>query len=642
MPKIGEFIRDLDLCVLEQNYGSALQCQMSGAQASRSKALLVPIVLGSMLVGCATSTPEATVLREVVHVDHAGSVSPDGTYLSFGREGEYEEFFVRDLLTGEDHLLAGRPGETGFYGAPFSPSGDEVAYSWSLQGATEIRVVGLDGTGLRVLYREPGVSANPQDWSANGRDLLVQLHKRLAQTTSLGVLSRATGSLREIHPPALGYDPVGLPGTARFSPDGRWIAFDAPADSSSANRDIFVVSVDGQVEAPVVKHLANDYLLEWSPDGKSILFGSDRTEAWDLWLVPVQEGKAIGAPEMIRQNVGPVLRGAGFTKEGSLHYVRYGWENDVYVATLGSSGQVTQTETVATHVADDSSVQWSPDGRSLVYARGAGNDWELVVRNNGTGVERRHASRVTRFHFFTPSWAPDGRAVVSAGRHDGYRGASLDSQGLYRTDVETGEVTPLVQGLGLCPPECVEWPVWSPTGEVIFVRYASALGVPRRVVARDLRSGAERELYRSVRGEEISQLAVSPDGQQLAIAWGDYNVGERAGVKVMSISGQNVRDLLSLPGLADFWMPLFAMAWAPDSRHLVYAPTQRGNKRVELKRVSIDGGAPEDLGLVMEGVWPYGLSVHPDGRRIAFTAGSPPREEVWALEKFLPPLREVK
>jgi Tol biopolymer transport system component len=77
------------------------------------------------------------------------------------------------------------------------------------------------------------------------------------------------------------------------------------------------------------------------------------------------------------------------------------------------------------------------------------------------------------------------------------------------------------------------------------------------------------------------------------------------------------------------------MAWAPDSRHLIYASTRRGDKRIELKRVSIDGGLPEDLGLALEGVWPYGMSVHPDGRRIVFSAGSPTREELWVLPEVV-------
>ena len=48
-----------------------------------------------------------------------------------------------------------------------------------------------------------------------------------------------------------------------------------------------------------------------------------------------------------------------------------------------------------------------------------------------------------------------------------------------------------------------------------------------------------------------------------------------------------------------------------------------------------------NLGLVMEGLEPYGLSVHPDGKRIAFTAGTD-REEVWVLKDFLPALKNTK
>ena len=576
-------------------------------------------------------------MRRFAQVDHAGSVSPDGRYLSFGREGKYEEFFVRDLVSGEDRLLAGKPGETGFYGAPISPSGNEVAYSWSLQGAAEIRVVRLDGTGLRVLYREPGVKANPQDWSADGREILIQLHDRPAQKTSLALVTVGTGSPREIRPSALLHDQTTLRGTARLSPDDRWIAFDSPTAGSSANQDVFVVSVDGRIEIPAVAHAANDRLLDWTLDGRNILFVSDRGGSWDLWAVPIREGRATGPPRRIRQDVGSVLRSAGVTQDGSLHYVLDGWENDVYLTTLGAAGTVEHTAKVATKLAPNSTAQWSPDGQYLVYARtalaGQQDPLVLVVRNSETAVESRHPLKVSGFHSFRPSWSPDGRAVLSQGTDEEYRGARLDSQGLYRIDIKTGEATPLVQTEVLCPPGCVEWGIWSPSGEVIFVRW----GNPQRVVARELQSGTERELYRNAATgvEEVSLLAVSPDGKWLAIAWGDYNVGERAGVKVMSTSGRDVRDLVSLPGLADYWMPLFAMAWTPDSRHLIYAATRRGDKRVELKRVSVDGGAPEDLGLVLEGVWPFGLSVHPDGRQIALTAGSPPREEVWVLRGVL-------
>jgi hypothetical protein len=75
---------------------------------------------------------------------------------------------------------------------------------------------------------------------------------------------------------------------------------------------------------------------------------------------------------------------------------------------------------------------------------------------------------------------------------------------------------------------------------------------------------------------------------------------------------------------------------------LIYAPSTTGQRRFELWRVSATGGEAENLGVAMEGLLPYGLSVHPDGRRIAFTAGTPVRWEVWALENLLPPLKAAK
>jgi Tol biopolymer transport system component len=36
------------------------------------------------------------------------------------------------------------------------------------------------------------------------------------------------------------------------------------------------------------------------------------------------------------------------------------------------------------------------------------------------------------------------------------------------------------------------------------------------------------------------------------------------------------------------------------------------------------------------------MRVHPDGRRIAFTADEPTQSEVWVMENFLPPAEGSK
>lgn len=53
-------------------------------------------------------------------------------------------------------------------------------------------------------------------------------------------------------------------------------------------------------------------------------------------------------------------------------------------------------------------------------------------------------------------------------------------------------------------------------------------------------------------------------------------------------------------------------------------------------RVSVDGGDPRPVGIAMIGL--RDLSMHPDGPRLAFTAGWPV-QELWVGENFLADLK---
>jgi hypothetical protein len=70
---------------------------------------------------------------------------------------------------------------------------------------------------------------------------------------------------------------------------------------------------------------------------------------------------------------------------------------------------------------------------------------------------------------------------------------------------------------------------------------------------------------------------------------------------------------------------------------------QRAFKRgVELWRISAAGGEPQKLDIELPRM--DHLRIHPDGRRIAFSARSFEAEqrEVWVLENFLPQLADSK
>jgi len=66
------------------------------------------------------------------------------------------------------------------------------------------------------------------------------------------------------------------PGTemwARFSPDGKWIAFTGQYDGG---QDVYVMEARGGVPRRLTYHPALDRVLDWWPDGKWVLFRSNR------------------------------------------------------------------------------------------------------------------------------------------------------------------------------------------------------------------------------------------------------------------------------------------------------------------------------------------------------------------------------
>lgn len=84
----------------------------------------------------------------------------------------------------------------------------------------------------------------------------------------------------------------------KFSPDGKWIAFTGEYDG---NPDVYLISADGGEPKRLTFHPSNDIVLGWTPDGKNILFRSDRFSphlgsSTKLFLVSPQGGMPTPLP----------------------------------------------------------------------------------------------------------------------------------------------------------------------------------------------------------------------------------------------------------------------------------------------------------------------------------------------------------
>ncbi len=79
-------------------------------------------------------------------------------------------------------------------------------------------------------------------------------------------------------------------GNARWSPDGRRIAFDARVDGQA---DVWIVDVERRQPRRLTSDPGNDLAPSFSADGKTLYFGSNRSDGrWQIWRMPAEGGAA--------------------------------------------------------------------------------------------------------------------------------------------------------------------------------------------------------------------------------------------------------------------------------------------------------------------------------------------------------------
>jgi Tol biopolymer transport system component len=555
-----------------------------------------------------------------------GAPSRDGAYLTFRTESE--DLAIRDLATGEIRQLTKHQSvQQSAYSSVPSLDGKQVAYSWYQDGLWELRVVGLDGAEPRVLYSNAEVGAQPTDWSPDGKNILTVLSQKD------GAIQIALVSARDASVRLLKKFDDREPGRPRFSPDGRYIAYALQQAPKSGEYDIFVLALDGGREIPLVQHPAQDVYPDWTPDGKKILFLSNRTGTMGAWWIQVVEGHPQGTPELVKPDLGQDLAPMGFTRNGSYYYGVHTEMSDVYIAELDlATGKLISAPSAATQrfVGSNSKPDWSPDGRQLLFLskRGAGY-WgarAICVRSTESGEVRELASKLDRVPL--ARWSPDARSLLVVASHP------TDGIGLFRIDVQTGDFVAVPRppgSFGYLPAVSHDGKAWIYQGEIME---------PKKycVIARDLETGKNKELFCfSDPAHFASRLTLSTDGSQLAFVMAADTEGQSTVLKVMPAAGGEARDLLRGVQIPFCEAPI---AWAPDGLSLLFArQPSPPDRKTELWLISVQGGEPRRLELASEGM--SDVCIHPDGRHIAFTEVKN-RDEVWVLENFLPAPQAAK
>jgi Tol biopolymer transport system component len=491
----------------------------------------------------------------------------------------------------------------------FSRDGKQIAFvSYTKDEDLLLRIRNLDGSGLRTLCEYKNATyVQYLDWSPDAGSILV-LRGVISMANELTLISTADGSVRVLRSIASAWSMLKR---ASFSPDGRFIAFSLVREGSPPHGDVFLMTADGRNEVVVAGHPAEDELIAWTPDGRSLLFLSDRSGTWDIWTVPVTGGKQQGEPELLKKDFGYGAEVLGFAPDGSLYYKTATSLGGLYNGAVDlETGKVLVPPAPVTtrYTGPPYQPTWSPDGRSLLYVSrpggiGPGNNI-LTIRSTATGEERFLSPRLRYVNQI--SWAPDGRSFIALGFTE-------TESGIFRIDTETSGLTKLQveawAGRGLVPKLC-------PDGKtLVFV--AEGLTIRKH----KLDTGEESEVVKI----GTINYDLSPDGREVV-----FQVN--GAVKIVSLNGGEPRELFR--GLAQS----YGLRWTRDGHYIIARAF--GTASSEIWRVPAQGGTPLKLDLSVPKMESFTL--HPDNRRFAFSVDEGSKSELWVMENFLPTPKVAK
>lgn len=548
-----------------------------------------------------------------------GGLSPDGKKLALVDYMERGDLYIRDISIGKETLIFSDPTE--IIDIYWSPDSKKIAF---VRVNLDICIIPIEGGQPKTVVKsDPELEKTgdyiwPSGWTYDGK-------KVVFYDTSKGLFAvpESGGEGEEIF---LFKDPK----TAKkfknmaLSPDGKFIAYDL---IENGNKDIYVMHVESGESVRITHNPATDRGARWSYDGKWIAFGSQRTGKNEIWVVRItSDGKPGSDPIQITRGG---AEGGGWLQDGRFSYSTRKEVVHIFTANIDGSEEMQLTKYTDWNIFP----RWSPDGKKIAFVTDYGEERRLavwVVPSEGGEAKLLAVGQ-------DQTWSPDGKYIAFVP----YTGLPPKKAIISIVPAEGGKPKELMAYDGWL--RCMDW---SPDGKKIVFSYKKREFDKDPIP--DSREGIEDIFIVSVDGGEPVRLTKrdkkgfqytstrwSPDGNKIAFRSLDYDSwekGEKAepiSLWIMDIKGGEPK--LVTPELGGWHL-----CWSPDGEYIVSSKREESSKGPwgagqRIYRVSIDGGAPEDMNIIG-----YGPDLSQDGKKIAFARSVDYGEEYWIVENFLP------
>jgi Tol biopolymer transport system component/predicted Ser/Thr protein kinase len=438
---------------------SGAEYRVGESKRHKKRVVIVSVALGLALAAVVfglykllwrASQPPAKVSKIVPFTSFSGhksepAFSPDGRQIAFswdGEKGDNLDIYVK--LPGEGTPLRLTTNPAIDRSPAWSPDGRVIAFIRQTPDGNSLMTIPALGGPERRLTSFTGYPRVA--WSPDGKYLAISHSESPSELNSIFLVSADTGEKRKLlSSPAEQADRA-----PKFSPDGQWIAF--IRSSNLAVDDIYLVSVNGGEPKPITNDKVGIRGLDWTVDGREIVFSSTRGGAFGLWRVPVSGG----SPQPL-SGVGENAYFPAVSAHGNyLAYVYRREDQNIWRAP-GPNSSVKDsppTRLIASTRAD-LTPRYSLDGKRIAFASGRSGSTEIWMCDS----EGANPVQVTNFgsgHTGTPRWSPDGQRIALDARISG-------TSDIYVVNADGGSPRQLTT-----ESSADVMPVWSTDGQSIF------------------------------------------------------------------------------------------------------------------------------------------------------------------------------
>ncbi len=373
-------------------------------------ALVLLVISAALWMQRAATPPAPPAYHPVPLTSYPGPeghpiLSPDGRQVAFswrGPEGDNSDVYLK--LIGSETPLRLTEDPAFEHQPAWSPDGSEVAFMRRSEEGCWIYLVAALGGPARKLASCGASIYGDLAWAPDGQWLA--FNDKTAPEDAFGIflLAPATLEKRQLTTPPADtwgdHDPA-------FSPDGTTLSFTRSV--SEGMQDVYTVSIDGGEPARLTSDSRNVYGHAWTPDGRDLLFASNRTGRMELWRIRASGGMPVWVGLGDGQASFPSIAGGRMAYQQSSGTVNI-WQVQ--------AGQAADAAPLITSTRWDLHPQFSPDGQRIAFTSNRAGHYEIwLAGSDGTG-----AVKMTDFggpFTSTPRWSPDGRSLVFTARPGG-------------------------------------------------------------------------------------------------------------------------------------------------------------------------------------------------------------------------------